>query len=182
MSKSIVKLIVSLSAAALALVAMITVNVGAFGQNASSSTTEPQNANSSMMMEPSGNANRQESAGMSTDLSGTYAGTVSYSEHDMNGEATLTISGESYTLVVGSMTHSGKFLARTTGGYTTAALELGPTEAGQTPTWLSLRVCKRGDNLSLKSVPGEMRKFSFRTRGSARGGRGDCCRCGRSDM
>lgn len=221
MSKSSVKFIAGLAATALALVAMITVDVGALGQNSNSSTTMqedntntntgrrgrrgrrgraamPDNHNMgatdaetmtatpgreiSVIAPPGMMQSQQEAAGMSTDLSGTYAGTVSYSEHDMNGEGTLTITGESYTLTVGSMTHSGRFLARTTGGYTTAAMELGPTEAGQTPTMLSLRVCKRGDNLSLKSVPGEMRKFSFKTRGSARGGRGDCCRCGRSDM
>ena len=179
MSKSIVKITAVLVPAILATLALVVVGAGAFSQNASSSTTM---AETQATPTPGDSEVQTElAAGRETDLSGTYTGTVSYSEHEMSGEGTLTISGNSYELTVGTMRHSGSFRAVTTRGYTGAAMELGPTESGQTPVYLSLRVCKRGDNLSLRSVPGESRQFSFIPARSARGGRESCCRCGRSD-
>ncbi len=111
--------------------------------------------------------------GESSDLSGTYTGKLSMPEHGINGEeGTLTITGNQYTLTAGSMTHSGRFAAVTTRGYTGAAMELGPAEAGQAAPQISVRARRSGANgLSLTSVPGETHKFSFMTAGASGGGR-----------
>lgn len=109
--------------------------------------------------------------GMSDDLSGSYTGTISMPEHNMSGPATLTVTGNSYTLDAGGMTHSGRFVANTTRGYTAVTMELGPTDAGQTPTFISVRARRLGNGgLSLMSVPGEAHQFSFTTAGGGRRG------------
>lgn len=113
------------------------------------------------------------SGGMTDDLSGTYTGTLSMPEHNMRGPATLTVTGTTYTLDAGSMQHSGRFVANTTRGYTAVTAELGPTDAGQTPKFVSLRARRLGSGgLSLMSVPGEATRFSFTTAGGARRRRG----------
>lgn len=112
------------------------------------------------------------SGGETTDLSGTYTGRVSMPQHGVNGEeGTLTITGNQYTLTAGTMTHSGRFLANTTRGYTGVALELGPGSATTPAPFLSLRARRRGtDGLSLMSVPGEPTRFTFTTAGMGGGG------------
>lgn len=106
--------------------------------------------------DPNGNMSREE-----VDLSGTYTGNMSMPEHNMSGEATLTITGNSYTLQAGAMTHSGRFIAVMTRGYIGVAMELGPTEAGQPVRMLSLRARRARNRLTLTSVPGERTRFTF---------------------
>lgn len=109
-----------------------------------------------------------------TDLSGTYTGRVNYPEADMSGQGTLTITGNNFTLTSGDKTQSGHITAVTTCNYTAVAMMFGdvtrpkPGEAAAPPpATISLRARKMGDRLSLTTVPGETRRFSF---GSAGGG------------
>ena len=108
-----------------------------------------------------------------TDLSGTYTGKVDYSDAGLTGDATLTITGANFTLTAGSATQSGRVTAVTTCGYTAATMMFGdltpPTPSPNPPPALpavSLRVRKMGDRVTLMSVPGEKRTFSFSSPGS----------------
>ena len=108
-----------------------------------------------------------------TDLSGTYTGKVDYSDAGLTGDATLTITGTNFTLAAGSATQSGRVTAVTTCGYTAATMMFGdltpPTPSPNPPPALpavSLRVRKMGDRVTLMSVPGEKRSFSFSSAGS----------------
>ena len=108
-----------------------------------------------------------------TDLSGTYTGKVDYSDAGLTGDATLTITGTNFTLTAGSATQSGRVTAVTTCGYTAATMMFGdltpPTPSPNPPPALpavSLRVRKMGDRVTLMSVPGEKRSFSFSMAGS----------------
>ena len=108
-----------------------------------------------------------------TDLSGTYTGKVDYADAGLTGDATLTITGSNFTLTAGSATQSGRVVAVTTCGYTAATMMFGdltpPTPSPNPPPALpavSLRVRKMGDRVTLMSVPGEKRSFSFSSAGS----------------
>jgi len=108
-----------------------------------------------------------------TDLSGTYTGKVDYSDAGLTGDGTLTITGTNFTLTAGSATQSGRVTAVTTCGYTAATMMFGdltpPTPSPNPPPALpavSLRVRKMGDRVTLMSVPGEKRSFSFSSAGS----------------
>ena len=115
-----------------------------------------------------------------TDLSGTYAGTINYTEGGLTGDATLTISGNDFTLTGGSSTVEGRIVAVTTCNYTAATMRFGKDATvapGQTPPpplpTVSLRARRTGGGLVLETVPGESRQFSFRstrTRGGMRHG------------
>jgi len=115
--------------------------------------------------------------GEQTDLSGTYTGTVDYPEGGLSGDATLTITGNNFTLTAGSTTQSGRVTAVTTRGYTGVTMMFGdltPPAAGQAPPPLpavSLRARKMGDRVTLMSVPGEKRHFSFSAGGMGGGAR-----------
>ena len=108
-----------------------------------------------------------------TDLSGTYTGKVKHgSEAAM--DATLTITGNNFTMTSGSDTHSGRIAAVTTCGYTAVTVMMGemtPPPAGSNPPppnkAMSLRAKKVGDSLTLTSVPGEPQMVSFTTGGAA---------------
>lgn len=103
-----------------------------------------------------------------TDLSGTYTGKINYADAGLTGDATLTITGTSFTLTAGPTTQSGRIAAVTTCGYTGATMMFGdltPPPASPNPPpalpAVSLRVRKMGDRVALMSVPGEKRSFSF---------------------
>jgi hypothetical protein len=103
-----------------------------------------------------------------TDLSGTYTGKIDYADAGLTGDATLTITGNNFTLAAGSASQSGRVVAVTTCGYTAATMMFGdltpPTPSPNPPPALpavSLRVRKMGDRVTLMSVPGEKRSFSF---------------------
>jgi hypothetical protein len=111
-----------------------------------------------------------------TDLSGTYTGKA---RHD-NGapvDATLTITGNNFSMTSGSDTHSGRVTAVTTCGYTAVTMMMGdltpPSGATAPPPLpaMSLRAKKSGDNLTLTSVPGEKKKVWFSTSGSGMKGK-----------
>lgn len=116
-------------------------------------------------------------SGEQTDLSGTYTGHVMMSGgHDMEGDGTLTITGNTFQLESGGMTHGGRVYAVTTRGYTGAAFYFTDltNPATNTPVVANTRARKTGDRLWLMPVPGTSTKMSFSTggRGGGRGRRG----------
>lgn len=107
------------------------------------------------------------------DLSGTYTGKA---RHDNNAaeDATLTITGNTFTMTSGSETHSGRITAVTTCGYTAVTMMMGdltpPAPSPNPPAALpamSLRAKKVGNSLTLTSVPGEPKKVWFSTGGGS---------------
>jgi hypothetical protein len=110
-----------------------------------------------------------------TDLSGTYTGKVNYPDAGLTGDATLTITGNNFTLTAGSATQSGRVTAVTTCGYTGVTMMFGDltpaTPSPNPPSALpavSLRARKVGDRVTLMTVPGEKRSFSFGSVGAAK--------------
>jgi hypothetical protein len=108
-----------------------------------------------------------------TDLSGTYTGTVNYPDASLTGDATLTITGNNFSLTAGSTTQSGRVTAVTTCNYTGVTMMFGdltpPTPSPNPPPALpavSLRARKMGDRVTLMTVPGEKRSFSFGSAGA----------------
>ena len=108
-----------------------------------------------------------------TDLSGTYTGKVKHGD-EAAMDATLTITGNNFTMAAGSDTHSGRITAVTTCGYTGVTMMMGdltPPPPGPNPPAalpaMSLRAKKVGDRLTLTSVPGEPQKISFTSGGGA---------------
>jgi hypothetical protein len=97
-----------------------------------------------------------------TDLSGTYTGKMKMG-NDPAVDATLTITGNNFTMNAGSNTHSGRIVAVTTCGYT--AVTVMPEGANHAH---SLRAKKMGDGLTLTSVEGEPEKVMFTTGGGMR--------------
>jgi len=107
-----------------------------------------------------------------TDLSGTYAGKVKHGD-EAPMDATLTITGNNFTMTTGTDTHSGRMTAVTTCGYTAVTVMMGdltPPAPGPNPPAahpaMSLRAKKVGDSLTLTSVPGEPQKVWFSTGGA----------------
>jgi hypothetical protein len=112
-----------------------------------------------------------------TDLSGTYTGTANYSEGGLSGESTLTINGNDFTITSGSSTQEGRVVAVTTCNYTAVTMMFGKSQTtaatGAQPAPLpavSLRARKAGGGLTLESVGGESRQFSFSSAGTGGGG------------
>jgi hypothetical protein len=112
-----------------------------------------------------------------TDLSGTYTGTANYAEGGLSGEATLTINGNDFTITSGSATQEGRVTAVTTCNYTGVTMMFGkpqtsaPTGAQPAPLpAVSLRARRVGNGLTLESVGGESRQFSFSSAGAVGGG------------
>ena len=106
------------------------------------------------------------------DLSGTYTGKVRHGGEPAE-DATLTITGNNFTMTAGSETRSGRITAVTTCGYTGVTMMMGdltPPPPGPNPPpalpAMSLRAKKVGNSLTLTSVPGEPKKVWFSTSGS----------------
>jgi hypothetical protein len=97
-----------------------------------------------------------------TDLSGTYTGKMKMGDAPAE-DATLTITGNNFTMNAGSNTHSGRIVAVTTCGYT--AVTVMPEGANHAH---SLRAKKMGNGLTLMSVAGEPEKVMFTTGGGMR--------------
>lgn len=108
-----------------------------------------------------------------TDLSGTYTGKAKHGTEPAQ-DATLTITGNNFTMTSGSETHNGRMTAVTTCGYTAVTMMMGdltpPTPSPNPPAALpamSLRAKKVGDKLWLMSVPGEKMSVSFTPTGGS---------------
>ena len=134
--------------------------------SASAGKTEPKSTDTAANLPKTGHCDPE--TDQRTDLSGTYSGNVNYPAAGLAGDATLTISGNRFTLNSGSKTETGNISAITTCNYTAVALMFGqwktpqPGEPVQPPLpMLSLRATRKGDNLTLVPAPSERRVFSF---------------------
>jgi len=94
-------------------------------------------------------------------LSGAYTGTINYPDGSMTGEATLTITENTFTITAGSATQSGTLSARSWPGYTALSMRFGDALPA---TIISTRAWHRGNNLRIQNVRGEPRVFSFNGR------------------
>jgi hypothetical protein len=97
-----------------------------------------------------------------TDLSGTYTGKMKHGD-DPAMDATLTITGNNFSMTAGTETHSGRIVAVTTCGYTAVAVMPEGMNRGH-----SLRAKRMGTGLTLMSVAGEPEKMMFTTGGGMR--------------
>ena len=106
--------------------------------------------------------------GTNEDLSGTYAGRVRMSGgHEMAGQGTLTITGNTFTLESEGMTHRGRIYAVNTRRYIGAALIFEDLTDPVTNTPLACSVRARtGRTFSMTPVPGSRNKFTFTGRSS----------------
>jgi len=147
-----------------------------------------QDANANMSTSGTGVMSTSDNTGTQADLSGTYTGTVNYPEGGMNGPATLTITGNQFTMTPdgGGSPVSGRVTAVTTRGYTGVTMMFGdttPPPVTQAPPPLpavSLRARMSGGRVTLMSVPGEKREFSFSSGGTSTMRRGRRTRRSRS--
>jgi hypothetical protein len=151
-------------------------------QNTNSSTTMTNTTTGTMKPKPRKRKPRSTWTGRcdptkqeQADLSGTYTGKVNYPDASLTGDATLTITGNNFSLTAGSTTQSGRITATTTCGYTGATMMFGdltpPAPSPNPPAALpavSVRAKKMGDRVTLMTVPGEKRSFSFGTAGTPR--------------
>ena len=145
-----------------------------------------QNANTSMTSEAKPKPKKKKAARKTsgrcdptqqeqTDLSGTYTGKADHGNGQGPQDATLTITGNNFTMTSGSETHNGRITAVKTCGYIGATMMMGdltpPAPSANPPAALpavSLRAKKVGDKLWLTSVPGEKMKVSFTPTGAAK--------------
>lgn len=108
--------------------------------------------------------------GVQENLDGTYAGRLTMTGgHDMSGDATLTITGQSFTLEAGGMTHSGRVYAINTRNYVGAAFYFADVTdpASNTPLAASVRVRRRGNSFTATPVPGARNRMTFTGRSSS---------------
>lgn len=153
--------------------------------NTSGDMSAGQDTNANMSGEMSsgrtgGGMMASDSTGTQTDLSGTYTGTVNYPEGGLSGPASLTITGNNFQMTPegGGSPVSGRVTAVTTRGYTGVTMMFGdttPPPVTQAPPPLpavSLRARMSGGRVTLNSVPGEKREFSFSSAGSEGRGKG----------
>lgn len=113
-------------------------------------------------------------SGEQVDLSGTYTGRVTMAGgHDMSGEGTLTITGNTFTLAVDTMTHTGRVYAVTTRGYVGAAFYFTDIADAttNTPVVANVRARKSGERLTLTPAPGTRTRLTFGTAGGGTRGR-----------
>ncbi|HWW76530.1 MAG TPA: hypothetical protein VNZ44_14125 [Pyrinomonadaceae bacterium] len=109
-------------------------------------------------------------SGERADLSGTYAGHVTMSGgHDMDGQATLTITGNTCQMSGEGMNHGGRVYAVLTRGEISAAFYFTDlTDATtNTPVVANVRVRKRGDRMTLRPAPNARTPMTFTTGGGA---------------
>jgi hypothetical protein len=96
-----------------------------------------------------------------TDLSGTYTGKLKHGDGPAV-DATLTVTGNTFTGTMGNESPHGRITAVTTCGYTAVTMMMDGA-----PTAMSLRAKKVGDSLTMTSVPGEPQMVSFTTGGAS---------------
>jgi hypothetical protein len=115
-----------------------------------------------------GGGQTEDLSGEQVDLSGTYEGRVTTTgSHEMSGAATLTITGNSFTLTGEGMNHTGRVYAVLTRGETSAAFYFSDLtdSTTNTPVVFNVRARKRGDSLSLRPAPFTKNKMTFTTGG-----------------
>lgn len=199
-NQSKLRYLVVLLFAVFAITALVSADFSALAQNANSSTTgddSAQNANMTAMPRRGGRRRRHRArraaaaaaadaasmaatsaqtgdvSGDQTDLSGTYTGHVMMSGGmDMDGDGTLTITGNTFALESGGTTHNGRVYAVTTRGYTGASFYFPDSmnSTTNTPVVANVRAKKNGDRLWLMPVPGASTKMMFSSGGGMGGG------------
>ncbi len=110
-------------------------------------------------------------SGERADLSGNYSGHVVMSGgHDMEGEATLTITGNTFQLSGEGMNHGGRVYAVVTRGYIGAAFYFTdlPDATTNTPVVANVRARKSGERLTLTPVPSTRTRLTFAPAGGGR--------------
>lgn len=187
--KSSILYLAFLACAVFTAVTVATADLGAFAQNTNSSTTEDssmmQNTNEAPVRRgrrgrrgrrrpaarPAPDANMAADDTSSTagdtqaDLSGTYTGKLKMTgSHEMEGDGTITISGNNVTIEAAGMTHTGRIFAVTTRGYTGVTMAFPDIQDTATNTNLIVmaRARKRGDRLWLTPVPNARNVIAFR--------------------
>ncbi|HEX8283031.1 MAG TPA: hypothetical protein VF588_06735 [Pyrinomonadaceae bacterium] len=108
-------------------------------------------------------------SGEQVDLSGTYTGRVTMTGgHEMSGEGTLTITGNTFTLAVESMTHNGRVYAVVTRGYIGASFYFPDITdpATNTPVVAPVRARRSGNRFTLTPAPGVRTRLTFNGRSS----------------
>ncbi|HEV7891834.1 MAG TPA: hypothetical protein VGP08_14420, partial [Pyrinomonadaceae bacterium] len=112
-------------------------------------------------------------SGEQTDLSGSYMGHMTMTGgHEMSGDVTLAITGNTFTITGEGMTHNGRVYAVTTRGYIGASFYFSDitNPATSTPVVATVRARKKGDQLWLSPVPGTQTRMTFGTGGGGMGG------------
>jgi hypothetical protein len=107
-------------------------------------------------------------SGERADLSGTYTGHVTMSGgHDMDGQATLTITGNTFQMSGEGMNHGGRVYAVLTRGEISAAFYFTDLtdSTTNTPVVANVRVRKRGDRMTLRPAPNARTPMTFTTGG-----------------
>jgi hypothetical protein len=184
-NKNSLRFLVVILSAAFATAALVLTDVGALAQNSNSSTTEDSAQNANMtaprrgrrgrrraaatmdVVAPQADDSRGDLSGEQVDLSGTYTGRVTMrGGHDMSGDGTLTITGNTFTLTVDTMTHNGRVYAVTTRGYIGASFYFPDItdEASKTPVVATVRARKSGNRLTLTPAPGTRTRLTFNGR------------------
>ncbi|MFL6210349.1 MAG: hypothetical protein ACJ74W_15945 [Pyrinomonadaceae bacterium] len=95
-------------------------------------------------------------------LDGTYTGTINYPDGSMTGDATLTITGNNFTLESGGNTQTGTLTTQSFPGQTAVSMRFGTELPAKI---LSLRAKKTGNGLMLMNTSGESHQFSFHSGG-----------------
>lgn len=122
-----------------------------------------------IVINPGSDMTQDTSGGTQEDLSGAFTGRVTMTGgHEMSGAATLTITGNTFTLESEGMTHSGRIYAINTRRYIGAALIFTDLTdpATNTPLAVSVRARRTGNRLSLTPVPGARNRMTFNGRSS----------------
>ena len=136
----------------------------------SETTTDAATDATSMAQDAGSSVAQSTGGGAQEDLSGTYTGTIRMTGgHDMSGDATLTITGNNFTLSVGDMSHTGRIYAVNTRKYIGAALYFNDISdpASNTPLAVSARARRRGNSFRLEAVPGTRNRLTFNGRSSS---------------
>lgn len=170
--KSIVRSVAGLLAAACVALAFVFFDAGVRSQNTNTGETNPRPEviiNREATPAPPDDT-QDTGGGTQEDLSGTYTGRLTMTGgHDMSSnEATLTITGNTFTLSADGMTHSGRVYAVNTRRYVGAAFIFTDLTdpATNTPLACSTRVIRRGNSIRITPVPGARNRMSFTGRSS----------------
>ncbi|HEX6184213.1 MAG TPA: hypothetical protein VFZ44_10075 [Pyrinomonadaceae bacterium] len=155
-NNSKLRFLVVLLLAAFASASLVLADVGALGQNTNSSPTDA----------PAAAQSNEDISGERDDLSGTYTGHLKMTGgHEMSGQATLTITGNTFQLSGEGMSHGGRVYAVITRGETSAAFYFtditDPTT--NTPLVCNVRSRKRGESLRLWPAPNARNRMTFAT-------------------
>jgi hypothetical protein len=166
--KSIGKCVAGFLAAAFVTLAFVFVDPGVRSQNTNTSETAPRPdiiINRDTMPAP---PPQDTGGGTQEDLSATCTGRLTMTGgHEMSSnEATLTITGATFTLAAEGMNHAGRIYAVNTRRYVGAALIFDDLTdpVTNTPLACSVRARRTGTRLTLTPVPGARNRLTFNGR------------------